>query len=328
MNREETILVLQKAAEHLARERGYTDIEIGEDRQKGIWGENLTKYLEEKFGSCTQEIKWRDPENRNNHVEFRFRFADPVISINTFDRGDKKQNMASIEYSDHYADWSHYDEDRILPTWRGGDGEKTGHFVDYVHTGDFEASERLIWGDKGHAYEREIESVIAHIRDLRAFTYDELKDKITDVVNMREGVKDGTKKAEYLDNLYLEYTNELAERDNREKVTVDIYSLYEKYRESEDHTYANLPCGHITYTEHVHTDGSVSTYYDLYQNEELVCMDGETCEVVYKDDKSVILLNSDGEDEKQFKLSREEFDIACVPTRVKETEQEEERDEI
>ena len=217
MTREETIQVLQKAAEHLAREHGYTDIEIGEDRQKGIWGENFTKYLEEKFGSCTQEIKWRDPENRNNYVEFRFRFSDPVISINTFDRGDKKQNMASIEYSDHFADWSHYDEDRILPTWKGGDGEKTGHFVDYVHTGDFEASERQIWGDKGHEYEREIEDMIAYIRDLRALTYDELKDMITDVVNMREGVNDGTKKAEDLDNLYLEYTNELAERDNREK---------------------------------------------------------------------------------------------------------------
>ena len=143
MNREETILVLQKAAEHLARERGYADIEIGEDRQKGIWGEKLTKHLEEKFGSCTQEIKWLDPENRNNYVEFRFRFANPVISINTFDHGDKKQNMASIEYSDHFADWSHYDEDRILPTWKGGDGKKTGHFVDYVHTGDFEASLNL-----------------------------------------------------------------------------------------------------------------------------------------------------------------------------------------
>ena len=83
------------------------------------------------------------------------------------------------------------------------------------------ASERQIWGDKGHGYEREIESAIAHIRDLRALTHDELKDMITDIVNEREGVKDGTKKAEYLGNLYLEYTNELAERDNREYETRD-----------------------------------------------------------------------------------------------------------
>lgn len=160
MNREETIKMLQVVGSRLAEKYGYSETIIGEDRQKGLWGEKLTKHLEEKFGSCTQEIKWRDPENQDNYVEFRFRFADPVISINTFDRGDKKQNMASIEYSDHFADWSHYDEDRILPTWRGGDGEKTGHFVDYIHTGDFEASERQIWGEKGNDYDREITEMI------------------------------------------------------------------------------------------------------------------------------------------------------------------------
>lgn len=235
MNRDETIKVLQKAGENLARSLGFTDIVIGEDRQKGIWGENLTKYLEEKYGSCTQEIKWQDSENRNNYVEFRFRFSDPVISINTFDRGDKKQNMASIEYSDHYADWSHYDEERVLPTWKGGDGKETGHFVDYVHTGDFEASERQIWGDKGHDYERKIENEIEYIRDMRALTYDELKDRITDVVNVREGVNDGTKKAEDLDNLYLEYTNELAERDAREKMTdITLSDEREEFEEPEE----------------------------------------------------------------------------------------------
>lgn len=176
MNREETINVLQKAAEKLAREHGFTDIEIGEEREKGFWGEGLTEYLEEKFGSCTQEIKWRDPKNKYNYIEFRFRFANPVIAMCTFDRGDDGNNLASIEYSDSRADWSHYDEERILPTWKGGDGEKTGHFVDYIHTDDFVPSERQIWGNKGHDYERKIESAIEHFCNLRTLTHDELKD--------------------------------------------------------------------------------------------------------------------------------------------------------
>lgn len=165
MNREETIQILQKAAEELARKHGYTNLQIGEDRQKGIWGERLTEYLEKTYGECTKEIKWCDPDNSNNYVEFRFRFSDPVISMGTFDRGDQRQNMASLEYSDHFADWTHYDEERELPSYRQTEDKKTGHFVDYVHTGEFICSERQIWGDKGHDYEREIEGVIEKVKE-------------------------------------------------------------------------------------------------------------------------------------------------------------------
>lgn len=327
MNREETIYVLQRTCEALARQRGYTDIEIGEDRQKGIWGESMTKYLEETYGSCTKEIRYRDPENSNNYVEFRFRFSDPVIALHTFERGDDKEQLANIEYSDSHADWTHYDEDRILPTYKGGDGKKTGHFIDYVHTGEFRPTEYQLWGDKGYSYQQEILNTMQKVKDLMAMDYDDLKCAVKDVVSEREGVKDGTQKAKRLDDLYLEYTNELAERDGREKVTVDIRSLYEEYRKSEAHDWANLSTGHITVTGVERTDGSKETYYDLYQNEELVCMDGEDCEVFYKDDRTVVLLNKCGEEDKKFKLAKEEFDIACVPTRTKEIE-EEERDEI
>lgn len=321
MNREETIYVLQRTCEALARQRGYTDIEIGEDRQKGIWGENMTKYLEETYGSCTKEFRYQDPENSSNYVEFRFRFADPVIALHTFERGDDKEQLANIEYSDSHADWTHYDEDRILPTWKGGDGEKTGHFIDYVHTGEFRPTEYQLWGDKGYSYQQEILNAIQRTRDIMAMDYDSLKDTITDIVGEREGVKDGTKKAEYLDNLYLEYTNELAERDNREKVTVDIRSLYKEYRRNEEHNWANLSTGHIAVSQKTYPNGNTETFYDLYQDEELVCMNEEECEVFYKDDRTVVLLNKCGEEEKKFKLSREEFDIACVPTRAKEIEE-------
>lgn len=161
MNRDETIKMLRDIGETIAKKYGYTDLLIGEDRQKGIWGERLTAHLEEKYGECTQEIKWVDPENNENYVQFRFRFANPVISHGRFDRGDDHSHYASQEFSDFHADWSHYDEDRILPTWRGGDGEKTGHFVDYVHNGEFRCTEKQVWGEKGNDFDREITELIA-----------------------------------------------------------------------------------------------------------------------------------------------------------------------
>ena len=159
MNRKETITMLQEVGSNLALKYGFTDMEIGEDRQKGIWGEKLTAYLEEQFGECTKEIKWRSPENPNNYVEFRFRFQDPVLALNTFDRGEVKSNLASLEYSDHDADWTHYDELR-RKSWDKEDVEPY-HFVDYVHTDKYRLSEMQVWGDKGLNYVKEIQDMIA-----------------------------------------------------------------------------------------------------------------------------------------------------------------------
>lgn len=59
MNRQETIKTLQQIAADIAQEMGYTEMRVGEDRQKGIWGESFTRYLEETYGECTKEIKRR-----------------------------------------------------------------------------------------------------------------------------------------------------------------------------------------------------------------------------------------------------------------------------
>lgn len=47
---------------------------------------------------------------------------------------------------------------------------------------------------------------------VRKLTDDELADALTDVINDREGVRDGTRRAERLDDLYGKITNEQARR--------------------------------------------------------------------------------------------------------------------
>ena len=130
MNRADTIEMLQIVAGKLAEKYGYAEAE---------GGEHLTEYLEKQYGECTKEIKWRDPENSSNYVEFRFRFADPVICISTFEKGAARESLASMEFSDSVADWTHYDELRP-PKYqfeRDKYPDRKSHYVDWVHTGDF-----------------------------------------------------------------------------------------------------------------------------------------------------------------------------------------------
>ena len=53
-------------------------------------------------------------------------------------------------------------------------------------------------------------------------------------------------------------------------------------------------------------------YYDLYDNNGVVCMDGEDCEIVNIDEDEVLLCNRDGEKEKLFTMSKETFEIAAL----------------
>lgn len=152
MNREETILLLQTVGGKIAKEFGFDNCIIGEDRQKGFWGERLTEYLEKENGECTKEIRWCSPDNPKNYVEFRFRFANPVLAIHTFERGDEGEHLASLEFSETIADWTHYDKERELPKWKQEEGKTTGHYVDYVKTGDFKNTETMLWGSKGMQY--------------------------------------------------------------------------------------------------------------------------------------------------------------------------------
>ena len=91
MNRQETIKTLQQIAADIAQEMGYTEMRVGEDRQKGIWGESFTRYLEETYGECTKEIKWFKPDAPEDlafgdNIEFSFRFSDPQVCIDPENR--------------------------------------------------------------------------------------------------------------------------------------------------------------------------------------------------------------------------------------------------
>lgn len=48
--------------------------------------------------------------------------------------------------------------------------------------------------------------------DVRKLTDDELADALTNIINDREGVRDGTRRAERLDDLYYKITNEQVRR--------------------------------------------------------------------------------------------------------------------
>ena len=105
MTRSEAIEKLQQAGSKLAEQMGYTVMVIGEDRSQGIWGEELTKFLEKKYGECTKDIKWfkeDKPEGLKygNNIHFDFRFSSPRLAI---DHRNVDGSFASIEISD----WNH-----------------------------------------------------------------------------------------------------------------------------------------------------------------------------------------------------------------------------
>ena len=81
MTREELIRAMQGAAARVAKKYGLTCMVVGEDRQKGIWGEGFTRFLEERDGQCTATITWTDGQNNYPKVMFDFRFSTPRIGI-------------------------------------------------------------------------------------------------------------------------------------------------------------------------------------------------------------------------------------------------------
>lgn len=98
MNREEAIKTLKIIASQIARKYGYTEMHIGQDRQKGFWGEKFTEFLEKSTGGdCSTEIKWMKPGNDYDRVEFRFRFDNPVIAIRFTDE-EQRETLASLEF--------------------------------------------------------------------------------------------------------------------------------------------------------------------------------------------------------------------------------------
>lgn len=55
-----------------------------------------------------------------------------------------------------------------------------------------------------------------------------------------------------------------------------------------------------------------SKYFDLFTNVGLVCMDGESCNIISNDGDVVVLSNEEGEIDYNFMLTIEEFNVATL----------------
>lgn len=82
------------------------------------------------------------------------------------------------------------------------------------------------------------------------------------------------------------------------KLSVSLETLYREFK-------GNLKFGKIE----KYSDNDI-TYYDLYSNGTLVCMDGEVCEIAKHDDY-VELKNTYGEYDSSFKLTHDEYSRIC-----------------
>lgn len=95
------------------------------------------------------------------------------------------------------------------------------------------------------------------------------------------------------------------EPEQKEKVSVDVNSLYHFLTDSEtaevEGDFALVRCDE--------DDGE--TYYDILSDGDLACMDGETCEIVGRGEGFVELHSIEADDGVNFKLSPEEFEVAC-----------------
>ena len=133
--RAEFIAKVRRFAEHLAKEYNCDRVTVGEDRQKGVWGEGMTKWLEEKCGGdCSTNITWDGGEEKivskyitkpqpERRVELRFRFDSPCVGVEL----DYRKMFAELQFSD---------------SMRNGDGE-------FEHTGYFVLHETHAWGAHG-----------------------------------------------------------------------------------------------------------------------------------------------------------------------------------
>ena len=135
--RAEFIAKVRRFAEHLAREYGCDRVTVDKDRQKGIWGEGVTAWLEERCGGdCSTNIKWNggevkvfdegksyECERPERQVELRFRFDSPCVCVFL----DHRKTLAELQFSD---------------SMENDDGE-------FEHTGNFVLHEVIAWGAHG-----------------------------------------------------------------------------------------------------------------------------------------------------------------------------------
>ena len=80
-------------------------------------------------------------------------------------------------------------------------------------------------------------------------------------------------------------------------ITVCLASLYEKFH------------GHLANGVIEKSYDGETEYYDLFVNDSLVCMDGETCTILHENKDSIVLLNDYGEKNSTFTLSTDELSV-------------------
>ena len=84
-------------------------------------------------------------------------------------------------------------------------------------------------------------------------------------------------------------------------VTVSVKELYE----------SNVITENVYIDTKNDENGNIG-YWDLYTDKDgLVCMDGETCEIISVNEDSITLKNEDGEKDMEFVLTFTEADICC-----------------
>lgn len=104
ISRDDFIKSLKSFMIKKAEELNLTVFEQGEDRQKGVWGEKFTEFLEKQVGGdCATTIIIRDENDRRRYLEFRFIFSNPCIAYNWYE--GNSQCMVSFEFSNtEYVD--------------------------------------------------------------------------------------------------------------------------------------------------------------------------------------------------------------------------------
>lgn len=80
-------------------------------------------------------------------------------------------------------------------------------------------------------------------------------------------------------------------------ITLSVQSLFEEYNSK------------LTYVTIERTVSENQEYYDMYCNGDLVCMDGESCKIINRENGNVTLLNEEGERPRTFVLTEEELGL-------------------
>jgi len=136
MNREQTLNALYEMAEIMAKELGCTQTET-RDADCGIWdmgSAKMSDMLRREYGEM-KDVIFHNGVHRDTKysrhwekkVELRFRFANPVLSVQWF-KPNGDQCMGSIEMSDSAYEGS-----------------------ELIHTGEYRISEIMSWQPEGFA---------------------------------------------------------------------------------------------------------------------------------------------------------------------------------